>query len=268
MYGIRGATQLAARTKGRGPAVLLFHGVGTASASFWAQFDGLGDAFELIAWDAFGYGASNDPPADVRLDDYAEAAAALLDAYGREDAHVVGVSWGGVVATRLALRHPDRVRTLALVSSTYGRKNNEAVRAGFGQRIAALERDGVRAWTRARVDRLVSPEASPELRDRIVETAVASVRLPGFAAATRTLADTDHRPHLGAVRAPTVVLCGDRDHITGPAESRVLADGISGARFLLVPGGGHVLNQDRPDAVNAELRRHWHEYDGHEGERT
>jgi pimeloyl-ACP methyl ester carboxylesterase len=268
VHGIRGGTRIAARTRGHGPAVLLLHGVGTASASFWAQFDALSDGFEVIAWDAFGYGESSDPPDGVRLDDYADAAAALLDALGRQNAHVVGVSWGGVVATRLALRHPGRVRTLGLISSTYGRKNNEAVVERFGERIASLRRDGVRAWAQARVDRLVSPDASPRLRQRIVETAVASVRLAGFSAATATLADTDHRPELGEVRAPAIVLCGDQDLITGPPESRVLADGIPGAEFVLVPGGGHAVNQDRPAAVNAALRRHWHGFDGREGEKA
>jgi 3-oxoadipate enol-lactonase len=265
VHGIRGATRIAARTGGHGPAVLLLHGVGTASASFWSQFDALSCAFQLIAWDALGYGGSGDPPIPVRLDDYADAAAALLDVHGRHDAHVVGVSWGGVVATRLTLRHPERVRTLALVASTCGRENNEAFHEQFVERIASLRRDGVRTWAQARVDRQVSPEAPPELRRRIVETAVESVRLAGFAAAIHTMAGTDHRARLGAVRAPTILLCGDRDLITGPVESRVLADGISGAELVLVPGGGHLLNQDKPAAVNAALRRHWQVFDGREG---
>jgi pimeloyl-ACP methyl ester carboxylesterase len=267
VHSIRGITQIAARTAGRGVPVLLLHGVGTASASFWAQFDGLGGGFELIAWDAFGYGRSSDP-ADARLDDYADAAAALLDAHGRRNAHVVGVSWGGVVATRLALRHPERARTLALVASTSGRRHNAAVRAGFAERVASLEHDGARAWARARVDRLVSPEASPALRERIVEAAAGSVRPAGFAAATRTLADTDHRGQLASIRVPTLVLCGDCDLVTGPPESRVLADGIPGAEFVLVPGGGHLLNQDKPAEFNAAVQRHWRAFDGHGGERA
>ncbi|MER8162576.1 alpha/beta hydrolase [Streptomyces sp. NPDC094472] len=266
LYTLPGGAQVGARTKGHGRAVLMLHGVGGAGASFWAQFETFGDEFELIAWDAFGYGESSDPGDEPHLDDYADAAADLLDARGHKDAHVVGVSWGGVVATRLALRHPKRVRTLTLVSSTYGRKNNEAVRDGFSSRIAALEHDGVRAWAQARVDRQVSRRASPELRRRIVDNATASVRLPGFTAATRTLAETDHRPVLGAVQAPTIVLCGEDDEITGAPESRVLADGIPGAEFLLVPGGGHVLNQDQFGVVNAALNRHWHLFDSHEVE--
>lgn len=253
-HRISDTAHIAARSAGQGPTVLLLHGVGTASGSYWAQFDAFASDFHLLAWDAFGYGTSSDPASPVELDDYADAAAALLDA---SSAHVVGVSWGGVVATRLALRHPALVRTLTLVSSTYGRQHNETVRAGFGDRIAALARDGVRAWAQARVDKLVSPGASAELRQRIVDTAVESVRLPGFAAATRTLADTDHRDRLAEVKAPTLVLCGDADRITGPPESRVLAEGIPGAELVLVPDGGHLLNQDKPDVVNAALARHW-----------
>jgi 3-oxoadipate enol-lactonase len=61
------------------------------------------------------------------------------------------------------------------------------------------------------------------------------------------------------------VLCGDQDSITGPAESRVLAEGISGAELRVVPGGGHLLNQEKPDVVNAALRGHWDKFDGHDG---
>lgn len=267
-YRISRVAHLTARTTGHGPAVLFLHGVGTASGSFWAQFGALGGEYALTAWDAFGYGGSSDPVAPVRLDDYADAAAALLNARGHRDAHVVGVSWGGVVATRLALRHPGRVRTLGLVSSTHGRQNNPKVRAGFGDRVAALARDGVRTWAEARVGRLVSPAASEQLRQRIVDTAVESVRPAGFAAATQTLADTDHRAQLAEVRAPAMVLCGDRDPITGMPESRVLAEGIPGAEFVLVPGGGHALNQEKPDAVHAALRRHWRGFDSREGEQA
>ncbi|MEV7046303.1 alpha/beta fold hydrolase [Amycolatopsis sp. NPDC051061] len=265
-YEIGPAARIAARVAGAGPAVLLLHGVGTASASFRAQFDGLEDAFELIAWDAFGYGGSSEPPPSAGLDDYVDAAVALLDVREVRDAHVVGVSWGGVVATRLALRQPRRVRTLALISSTSGRKDKDAVRDGFPARIASLEQEGVRAWAEARVHRQVSPTASAELRREIVETAVGSVRLPGFAAALGTLADTDHRARLGEVRAPAVVLAGERDSVTGAAESRVLAAGIPGAELVLVPGGGHLLNQEAPGVVNEVLRRHWQAHDGREGD--
>ncbi|WP_326565285.1 alpha/beta fold hydrolase [Amycolatopsis rhabdoformis] len=267
VHGVRGG-KISARTAGRGPAVLLLHGVGTASPSYWAQFAALREDYELIAWDAFGYGASSEPPAEPRLDDYADAAADLLTAHGRENAHVAGVSWGGVVATRLALRHPGRVRTLTLISSTYGRQHNAAVLERFGERVAELDHEGVRNWARARVDRLVSSAAPHYLKERIVETAVGSVRLSGFAAATRTLADTDHRPELGEVRAPTLVLCGDQDLITGPPESRVLADGIPGAEYVVVPGGGHALNQEKPAEVNERLRQHWRGFDSREGEQA
>jgi hypothetical protein len=116
---------------------------------------------------------------------------------------------------------PERVRSLALVASTHGRKTNEALHEQFSERIASLEHDGVRAWAQARVSGRFSPEAPPKLRRRIVETAVASVRLAGFAAAIHTMADTDHRAQLGAVRVPTIVLWRPRSHHRTGRESRV-----------------------------------------------
>lgn len=106
---------------GSGPALLMLHGIGGSADSFAPQFDELSDPLRLLAWDAPGYGRSEDPGRPFDLDDYADAAADVIrDRCGDAGAHVLGMSWGGVIATRIALRHPDLVRSLLLGSSTVG----------------------------------------------------------------------------------------------------------------------------------------------------
>jgi 3-oxoadipate enol-lactonase len=236
--------------------VLLLHGIGSSSASFRYQLAALSDAFTLVAWDAPGYGDSADLRRPLGMAGYADAALALLAALELRQAHVVGVSWGGVVATRMALRHPDHVLSLALIGSTAGRAANSAAQAGLSERVEEIERAGARAYARQRAAEVVSADAPSGLIGEI-EGIMASVRAAGYRSAAQSLAATDHRADLRRIRAPTAVLVGDSDRITGFDESRALAEGIAGARLVVIPAAGHLANQERPEAVNAQLRMHW-----------
>ena len=222
-----------------------------------------------MAWDAPGYGCSDEPcppepTADTSpehagldrtaldhaaldrtaLDRLADAARGVLDAVGAP-AHVVGVSWGGVIATRLALRHPDTVRGLVLADSTRGSGRTEAGRRGMAHRVEELAVLGPRAFAALRAPRLLAPGAEPRVRDRVREL-MAGVRLPGYALAADSMRATDHSEDLRRIGAPTLVVVGEHDVVTGVAESRAIADAVPGARLAVVEGAGHAANQERP----------------------
>src|SRR6476661_4516925 len=97
---------------GSGPALLLLHGIGGNAEQFNNQLDGLSDAYDVLAWDAPGYGASDDPDSNWTIGDYADAAIGLLDALGIERAGLLGQSWGGVIAQEVCRRHAGRLRAL------------------------------------------------------------------------------------------------------------------------------------------------------------
>jgi pimeloyl-ACP methyl ester carboxylesterase len=245
---------VAARVAGAGPPVLFLHGIGGSAESFSGQLGGLG-GFSVIAWDAPGYGASADPAAVTEAepaDRYARWAVRLLRGLGQESAHVVGVSWGGVIATRVALRHPDAVRSLTLADSSRGSGRTEQGRAGMLRRVEDLACLGPRAFARLRAPGLLAPGAPPEVADRVIAT-MAQVRLPGYQGAAEMMAATDHSADLARITVPALVLVGEHDRVTGVPESRALADGIPGARFAVIPGGGHAVNQENPGAFNREL---------------
>ena len=247
---------LAVRVAGDGAPVLLLHGIGGAATAFSAQQAGLAD-YRTIAWDAPGYGDSGDldiprnvpEPADA----YADLAVDVLARLGNPKAHVVGVSWGGVIATRVALRRPDAVLSLTLADSTRGSGRTEAGRVGMLQRIEDLSTLGSRAFAEARGPNLLAPGPDPALLERVVDT-MSRVRLAGYSAAARMMAATDHSARLDEITVPTLVLVGEHDRVTGVPESRHLAEGIPGSRFKIVPGGGHAVNQENPAAFNAFLR--------------
>lgn len=251
------AGKLYVALKGRGDPVLLLHGIGSSADAFRYQHKELTNAYRLIAWDAPGYARSDDPLTPLTMDDYADAAKEVLDTLGVGRAHITGVSWGGVVATRLALRHPHRVKSLVLIGSTPGRRESLAAASDLRCRAERIAEEGIVAYARARVKRVLSPDAPTTLLKEVEEIMVASVRLPGYQYAAEALAATDHRGDLSRIEAPTLVLVGEHDIITGLRESRALAGGIPGARLAVIPGAGHLANQEGSELVNAELRRHW-----------
>lgn len=240
---------------GAGPPLLLLHGIGSSGRSFRHQLTGLSDAYDVIAWDAPGYGQSEDPPLPFTLEDLADRAVGLLTDLGIERAHVLGVSLGGVVAQLIYHRHPACVGSLILADTTPGGgalpepTRSDRVR----QRLEFLERLGPRAMAEQRAPQLARPEAPPELIAELVEI-MAAVRPAGYRAAAIALGDTDLTGRLGQIRAPTLVIHGECDRVVPLSTAREISAAIPGARLVVLPDAGHVANQEQPEAFNGAVR--------------
>ncbi|MFB8090312.1 alpha/beta fold hydrolase [Streptomyces sp. NPDC055992] len=239
------------------PLLLCLHGIGSSSAAFAPQLDGLADRVRVVAWDAPGYADSADPDHAPGLDGYADTAAALIRDHGGP-AHVLGVSWGGVIALRLAARHPDLVASLIVADSSRGSGTHPDKAKAMRGRAAQLAAEGPEAFAAARGPRLVSDGAPPELVARVVATMAASVRAPGYGYAAEAMADADLTDDLPAITAPALVLCGEQDTVTGTGESQAIAGALEKSVYVTLSGAGHLANQERPEAFNAWVRAHLH----------
>lgn len=238
-----------------GPLLLCLHGIGSSSAAFAPQLASLSRYLRVLAWDAPGYAASADPEGPLTLDDFADAAAALIRSRGGR-AHVLGVSWGGVIALRLAVRHPELVESLIVADTSAGSGTDPAKAAAMRERADELASAGPRAFAERRGPRLVSDAAPEELVQRVVDTMAGSVRLPGYGYAAASMAGADLRPELASVTAPTLVLCGDQDRVTGVEAGQVVAGGIHKSAYVIVKDAGHLANQERPEAFDAWVLSH------------
>ena len=240
---------------GVGPPLLLLHGIGSSSRSFRHQLAGLSDAYDVIAWDAPGYGRSEDPAAAFTLEDLADQAVGLLGDLDIDSCHILGVSLGGVVAQLMYQRHPAHVRSLILADTTPGGgalpepMRSDRVR----QRLESLERLGPRGMAEQRAPQLARPEAPPELIAELVDI-MAEVRPAGYRAAATALGRTDLTSQLKAIRAPTLVIHGECDRVVPLSTARELTDAIPDAHLVVIPDAGHVANQEQPEAFNAAVR--------------
>lgn len=233
---------------------VLLHGIGGNAGSFTELGDRLAAHGVLaVAWDAPGYGRSRDPRGDVDLVDRL-ASAITARRLGRVD--VIGTSWGGVIATVLAHRRPSMVRSLVLADSTRGSAvtsdNARAMRA----RVAELESLGAEEFAARRAGRLVSPRADDRAAVQVRQQ-MSRVRVPGYGVAAEFMASTDTGPLLSRIAAPTLVLVGEDDVVTGVPESRLLAERIPGALLSVVPRAGHAAVSERPDVVADAVTDFW-----------
>ena len=248
-----GEVELTYEVHGRGPRLLLVSGTGGDLRDRPGIFDGpLVDSFEIAAYDQRGLGRSSVPPGPYTMADYAEDAAGLLDVLSWDDALVMGISFGGMVAQELALRHPARVRRLVLACTSSG--------GAGGSSYPLHELAALPAQTRLRRQleltdtrfdaawRAANPEAWASLL-RLMEARGAAGRdEPGRAeGAARQLEARRHHDtwdRLGRITSPTLVCAGRYDAIAPPANAEHLASAIGGARLELFEGGHLFLLQD------------------------
>jgi pimeloyl-ACP methyl ester carboxylesterase len=244
------------------PLVLL-HGIGSGSGSWVRQLEALGDAREVLAWDAPGYGSSTPVPAPrPQAQDYGARVWAWLDALGvTGPVTLVGHSLGAIMAASAAGLQPARVARLVLLSPAggYGKAAPEVREAKRQDRLHNLETLGPAGMAAKRGAAMVSAHTAQTDADEArallayVQATMAQVIPAGYTQATHLLADADLAGLLAAVKAPCVVASGAADTITPPAGCEALARDAHAPYRSLGPVG-HVCALEGADAVNALLK--------------
>jgi pimeloyl-ACP methyl ester carboxylesterase len=135
-----GGNLIAYREAGQGPALVLLHGFLCDSRCWRRQLAGLSDSFRVVAWDAPGAGASADPPEPFTTTDYAHSLASFLDTLKLDRAHMLGLSWGGILAQEFYRLYPDRLHTLIL-ADTYAGWRGSLPDPVWQERLASCLRD-------------------------------------------------------------------------------------------------------------------------------
>ncbi len=236
------------------PAVLLLHGLGATGASWTLQLSALTEAgFRPLAPDLPGFGAS---PYDGRgwsVRRVAAQMAALLEERATGPAHIVGISMGGVIAQRFAFDFPALTRRLVLVN-TFAVLRPARLRGWlyFLQRFLVVNTLGLEAQAKV-VARRIFPDPQQESLRQILVDSIASADPRAYRRAMLALGLFDSRPWLGRIQAPTLVVTGERDSTVDPVRQRLLAEGIPGARQVIIPGAGHAVSVDRAEEFNRVL---------------
>ncbi|MFN2507030.1 MAG: alpha/beta fold hydrolase [Acidimicrobiales bacterium] len=262
---VAGDVEIWFERRGEGPDVLLIGGLSDPAEAWAPQLEGLANRYRLTAFDNRGAGRSPLPPEDFTVGGFADDAAALLRALGVSSAHVAGFSGGSATAQELALRHPELVRSLVLVS-TWARPDAYFLTMGDSWRWLADVAPSERAMLEAFFLWIYTPRAHEDgTVDQIIEEALAFPHSQPPEAFQRQLAvwmAHDTMDRLSEITAPTLVVAGERDIACPPRFGRVVAEQIPGAELIVLAGEAHQPFQERPAEFNALVDRFWSNLEG------
>jgi 3-oxoadipate enol-lactonase len=236
-----------------GPPIVLLNSMGTDLGMWDPQAGELALTRRVVRLDTRGHGGSAPGPGPCTVDMLAGDVLGLLDALGIGRADVVGLSLGGMTALRLAVRAPARVGRLVLCCASAHLPPAE----GWHSRAAAVRQGGMAAVADAVLARWFTPgfaAAQPELVGR-ARAMLLATDPQGYARCCEAIAAMDQRGDLSAVTAPTLVLGGEDDPATPQPHQRELAQGIAGARLVLLHAA-HLATLERPADATREIAAH------------
>ncbi len=240
-----------------GPAdasvLVLGPSLGTDIGMFDAQIADLAERHRVIRFDLRGHGRSAVVPGPYAVADLAADVVALLDDRGIERFSYAGVSLGGAIGLQLAVTAPDRVERLIVMASAAQFPDPPSWKA----RADRVREEGTEFLVPSRIGAWVTPgfaDSHPAETERLLAMLRSTPR-EGYAACCETITDFDVRDQLSGIIAPTLVIAGADDPATSPDVVRGIADGVPGARFVVVPQASHLVSAEQPEAVTAEIRQ-------------
>lgn len=246
---------IAYQRAGSGPALVLLHGFSLDSRSWRPQIEELSDRFTVLAWDAPGAGRSQDPPSTFGIGDWVDVLAGVLEVADVQRAHVVGLSWGGLLAQEFYARHPTHVLSLVLANTYAGWKGSLPPTVPE-RRLEAAVRDSQlppEQFVEQYLPSMFSDAPPPAIRSEL-ESIMKGFHPVGFRLMAAALARADTRELLSTIRVPTLLLWGDADKRSPLSVSQAMRDLIPGAHFEVIRGAGHLSNLERPVEFNTILR--------------
>jgi 3-oxoadipate enol-lactonase len=240
---------------GSGDLIVLLHGIGGNKRNWHDNLPALAAHWHTVAWDARGYGESDDYEGPLAFTDYADDLVRVLDHFSAAKAHVLGLSMGGRIAMDFAERYPQRLLSLTLCDT----------HTGFANFTEAQKRE----FLRLRQEPLVTGGAPRDIAEPVAK----SLSGPNISAeAFAKLVDSLNRLHkasyiksleatvmsppqrrLEDIRVPAHVIVGSADRLTTPDMARELAASIPGAKLTVIDDAGHLSNIEQPAAFNAAV---------------
>lgn len=254
-YLDRGDARIYWEAEGEGQPVLLIMGLGYPCDMWYRTVPALAERYRAVIFDNRGVGRTGVPPGPYPVEMLADDSAAVAQAAADGPVHVIGISLGGVIAQELALRHPQLVRSLALLATHPGGRDAVPLTD------AALDLLGRRGQMDLREAAEISIPfvyAAGTPRERIDEDIDVRMRRPtdplGYTHQLQGVVSYGGAyDRLGTIEVPTLVVHGSADALVPPANAPLIAAAIPGARLEIFEGASHILPTDSTEELNRLL---------------
>jgi len=239
--------ELSCRVEGTGPAVVLLHGVGGNHTVWNDVIPSLSKEFLVLAPDLRGHGRSRSPAGShYTFSELSGDILHLLDEKGLATAHFVGLSGGALLALRITLEHPERVRSLTMVSgAAYADTHTRSVAQRWGETLA---QEGPDRFALRLLKDLYYPdwvEANLDFADAVREQVKHQDFAPAVAWAV-SMGKFDERNRIASITRPTLIVQGMNDAVVDASHGRILRQSIPGAQLRILTETGHLVPVERP----------------------
>lgn len=247
--------------RGEGEPLLLIMGMSGTHLSWGEPFlEALARDFEVTVFDNRGVGKSSRAEVGYSIADLADDTAALIDALGHESMHVTGISMGGMIAQELALRHPEKIRSLTLGCTYAGGEGSALSPPETFQRLSSGWQSGDRelalrtGWeVNVSAGFAANEDAFTAFKKAALDLPVA---VPVIMGQLQAISQHDTSARLGDIAAPTLVVHGTDDQMLPVGNAPMIADRIPGSRLEIFDGVGHLFFVEEPERSAELIREH------------
>ena len=251
--------------KATNPTLVMTHGLGGNGRAYEMHVPAFISDFQVLLWDMRGYGESDrpEPTAGVYTrHTHASDLSGLLKALKIPAAHIHGHSLGGLVAQQFVLSHPEQALSLIIQDSSA--EIREEYLAGWDAQIltiranglAGLPNDPSRAWGPRFI--AAHPEVIARQSRESIERNTALIVAEGARISGRELFEEPIAPHLGGIRCPVLIVCGNEDKLTPPGGHVRMSRAIPQSKLVILPDGGHFINIETPEAFATTILEFLH----------
>ena len=247
-------TQWRYEEQGSGQAIVFVHGFPLDQRIWTEQLRGLSDRFRVIAVDLKGFGQSNSSEA-FTIDSMADELAEFIKSAATGPCVLAGLSMGGYVAISLAMRHPQVLKSLAIVCSK-AEADTQAGKEGRQKMAELAMKEGARPVAEQMLPKMFSPDTyknRPELVEQLqqIMEACPATTIANACFAMRDRAD--RTPDLPSLKMPVMVILGEKDSIIPAEMGAKIAVACKQGAFKLIPNAGHLAPMEEPAAFNSVM---------------
>ncbi|MEO6580290.1 MAG: alpha/beta fold hydrolase [Sphingomicrobium sp.] len=240
----KGAVGVVENGCGNSVPIVFLHGVGSDKSVWAPQLAYFGQTRRAVAFDYPGYGESDRAPDSTTRDDYAVAILSAMDALEIDQAHICGLSLGGIVAIALYHAAAGRCASLIIADSFVAHPDGQAI---YDRSIAGSA--DMRALAEARADFLLAQPAAAAVRAEVIET-MSRIDPAGYRIGAKAVWLANQEDRVRQICTPALILCGDQDLPTPPSLSREMHSLIPNSRLEIISNAGHLTNIEQPDEFN------------------
>jgi 3-oxoadipate enol-lactonase len=225
--------------------VLFLHGIGGHRQHWNLQLEAFSQRYQAAAWDARGYGASDDYEGPLQFDHFTGDVLRVAEHLKASRFHLVGLSMGGRIARNVALHHAGWLRSLTLADTSPGfdALSPEQVTRFVSER---------KARTPETLRRLLGKNPRAEAYQALLES-FAATHPESYIKTIEASVAHDRAAPLEQIRVPTLVITGTEDQVYPPAMAHDIARRIPGAQLVEIEGAGHMSNLEQPERFNRAL---------------